>query len=564
MRTLIPVLTLLLVTACGGGEEQRATAASAASLGSDAIVLRVPADGGALRAYRYPALDTLIWQSRAALPPDVRVLGFSIDGGVLALQDGAGFAWRLTLGSGLLERAYKTPLVDAASVDGTSIFGSADGGVLRLVATEAVPWTVRGSGTLAQLQPTRDGGVLLIGHDGGHTVLSRFRPPAATPSDTTVLDGTARLISAAGGDRYYLSDGPRQLISIRSRNLEQLGTIAIGDSIIATASSPSGDRVYVLGRDDDETRVQVINKYSDEIVTSIEMPSDASALRMDPLGRYLLVRHGGLRDSVLIVGIATDAVVGRFASPWRADLPMVLPDGRLAALRGDDVITLEAGEFSPVFIAPGGARDIWTVVQWNGFRRRPGDAPLRATAGRVDTAEKPKTPDSAATAPVPAPAPVPAATAADSNAPIAPRPAAPAESLPPTRSRRDSVRRAAARADSARKAAALRADSARRGIRPDTQRGRDRNARTAEPANQTLGERGSFVVQFAALKAEGPARQLAGAIKANGEQARVVTTVSNGIPLYRVILGPYRSRADAERAGQSAGRDYWVFEGGSN
>jgi cell division septation protein DedD len=72
------------------------------------------------------------------------------------------------------------------------------------------------------------------------------------------------------------------------------------------------------------------------------------------------------------------------------------------------------------------------------------------------------------------------------------------------------------------------------------------------------------VVQFAALKAEQPARQLASSIKANGEKAHVVTTSSNGIALYRVILGPFRSRADAEAAGRAAGRDYWVFEGGTN
>jgi cell division septation protein DedD len=72
------------------------------------------------------------------------------------------------------------------------------------------------------------------------------------------------------------------------------------------------------------------------------------------------------------------------------------------------------------------------------------------------------------------------------------------------------------------------------------------------------------VVQFAALKAEQPARRLASSIKANGEQAHVVVTSSNGSTLYRVILGPFQSRADAEAAGRASARDYWVFEGGTN
>ena len=108
----------------------------------------------------------------------------------------------------------------------------------------------------------------------------------------------------------------------------------------------------------------------------------------------------------------------------------------------------------------------------------------------------------------------------------------------------DSVRRAAARADSLARLP--------RGPVP------------ASAAPASLGAKGAFVVQFAALKAEGPAQQLANSILANGERARVVVTMTNGIALYRVILGPYRTRPDAERAGQAAGRDYWVYEGGSN
>lgn len=535
MRTPLLALALALVLAgCGASDDTGATTASVAPLGPDAIVLRVPSKGGAVRAYRYPALDTVLWNSRSALPAQVRSLGFNIDGGTLALADTAGIAWRMTLGSGQLERALATPLGSTVSLDGSGIFGTSAGAVLRLTATEQKPWQVRTEATLQQLQPLRDGGVLLIGQRENETILMRFRPPATSAVDSAVFDGDARLISAAGGDRYYLSDGPRSLVSVRASDLESLGTISIGDSIITTASSPSGDRVYVLGRDDDDARIQVINKYADEIVGKIEVPSDASALRMDPLGRYLLVRYGGEADSVLVIAIATDRVIGRFASPWRQDLPLVFPDGRIAILRADDVVVLSSGEFRPLTVVPGGGKDIWTVVQWNGFRRRTGDAPLRATATLADTAQR-RLRDS-----------VRVATGSDSG-----------RRRDSAGTRADSAARRLARADSARQ----RADSIRRGaVRADSQP----RPRPPVEAPSMVGERGSFVVQFAALKAEGPARQLAGSIKANGEKARVIVTSTNGTALYRVILGPFRSRSDAERAGQAAGRDYWVFEGGMN
>jgi hypothetical protein len=349
--------------------------------------------------------------------------------------------------------------------------------------------------------------------------------------DSAILSGNARLISAAGGDRYYLSDGPRRLVSVRARDLEKLGTISLGDSIIATASSPSGDRVYVLGTDGTAAHVQVINKYGDNVVAKIAVPADANALRMDPLGRYVMVRHGGSRDSVLVIGIATDNVLGRFASPWRADLPLVFPDGRVATLRADDVLVLSAEDFRPLTVVAGGARDIWTVVQWNGFRRRAGDSPMRASSAGVDTGHAGS--DSVRARPV------------DDSGP------------------RDSLR--AAQGDTAAAGRRASADSLRRGGRPgDTAPKEPPRADGAPESPAALGDHGAFVVQFAALKAQAAADELASSIKANGEKAHVVTTTTNGIALYRVILGPFRSRADAERAGQAARRDYWVLEGGTN
>ena len=492
MRSPLFALALVLA-ACSASEDHGATAASAASLGPDAIVLRVPALGGAARAYRYPSLDTIIWSTKAALPPAIHPLAFSMDAGTLALTDGAGLPWRLTLGSGALERAMSTALGESVSLDGSGIYGTSGGAVIRLTTSDAKPWQVRTAATLSQLQPLRDGGVLLIGQRGEETVLTRFRPPGTTAVDSAVLGGAARLISAAGGDRYYLSDGPTRLVSVRARDLEKLGTISIGDSIIATASSPSGDRVYVLGRDGADARVQVINKYGDDVVAKIAVPADASALRMDPLGRYVLVRHGGARDSVLVIGIATDEVLGRFTSAWRADLPLVFPDGRLATLRGGDVVILAAGKFSPAAVVTGGAKDIWTVIQWNGFRRRAGDTPLRASGALADTSKRDPTADSSKRR-----------VATDSGR----------RDTTSLAGRADSTR-ALARADSVRRAALARADSQAR-ARP-----------APEPPSQ-LGERGSYVVQFAALKAEAPAQQLASSIKSNGEKAHVVATSSNG------------------------------------
>ena len=42
---------------------------------------------------------------------------------------------------------------------------------------------------------------------------------------------------------------------------------------------------------------------------------------------------------------------------------------------------------------------------------------------------------------------------------------------------------------------------------------------------------------------------------------RVVVATVDGTRVYRVVMGPFSSRAEADRIGRQSGRDYWVFEG---
>jgi septal ring-binding cell division protein DamX len=36
----------------------------------------------------------------------------------------------------------------------------------------------------------------------------------------------------------------------------------------------------------------------------------------------------------------------------------------------------------------------------------------------------------------------------------------------------------------------------------------------------------------------------------------------NGQPVYRVVLGPYATREDADRVGRESRQSYWIYEGG--
>ena len=71
----------------------------------------------------------------------------------------------------------------------------------------------------------------------------------------------------------------------------------------------------------------------------------------------------------------------------------------------------------------------------------------------------------------------------------------------------------------------------------------------------------SFTVSFAAVLDEQQARQVASRIRVDGETPRITTSDRAGTTLYRVVLGPYPTRADADRIGKASGQSYWIFEG---
>ena len=85
--------------------------------------------------------------------------------------------------------------------------------------------------------------------------------------------------------------------------------------------------------------------------------------------------------------------------------------------------------------------------------------------------------------------------------------------------------------------------------------------RDTQPAATPGETRTGWLVSFHAILSEARARELASAISVEGERARVLVSTTAGRNVYRVVLGPYPSRREAERVGRASRRSYWVFEG---
>jgi len=51
------------------------------------------------------------------------------------------------------------------------------------------------------------------------------------------------------------------------------------------------------------------------------------------------------------------------------------------------------------------------------------------------------------------------------------------------------------------------------------------------------------------------------AIHVTGAAPRVVPNAHDGVITYRVVIGPFPTRDDAERVARTAGMSYWIYEG---
>jgi hypothetical protein len=488
-----------VLAACSGPERADDPAASDSPTvmsagGADRLLLRFPRAGGPVRVFAYPRVDSLVWTSRSTVPAVERVLGFDSDAGSVAALDTKGVPLRVDLRLGDVARETKAKLSYAASQDGNAIYGVAVDGTIRRLTPEG-EWRFKPPSSPRDLFPQSDGGLLVVSDARNGTTVWRMHPPQESLVDTARLPAAQRAVGTPLGDRLYFTVDTG-LIGVRARDLTPVPSVRIREPIRAAVTTPSGDRIYLLTAGSPD--LVVVDRYAEEIAARITLPDTSRELRMDPTGRYVLARGGAKKDSAWVVAVATDKIVGRVATGWRADLPLVTPDGALALLRGNDVVLVDGESLEAIRRVSGGGRDLWYFVEWNGFRPRSASLDEPVQFEGMDT------------------------FAPDSGDLL--NPAAPADSLAPTR---DSV------------------------VSPPPP------VDTTPPPVTSPG----FTVQFAALRGEQAANAVASQIEAEGQRAHVVRTTQGGLDIWRVVLGPYPTRERAEQVARSSGRSYWIYEG---
>ena len=401
VRTSLAAVALAIV-ACGRsdrpatsaatpGDHSAAPAPSVTPPGPDPIILRVArVGGGPLRAYAYGALDTAIWTSVDKAPAVARVLAFDDDAGSVAVVDGRGALRRFDLRVGDITPPPQVKLTGMATADGQAVYGiNAKGEVARLTRTDETPWILTTPAAARDVAPRPDGSIIVVAsrRGGAGTVLWHVRPPESKLLDSALLPPPAadRVVRTQLGDRVYLV-ADSSIEGVRGRDLVAVAPISFPRRIRAVAATPSGDRLYVAL--DSTTTLQVIDRYSDRLATGVELPGAAIDMRMDPLGRYILVRPLS-GDSVWILAVGTDHLAATIHTAWTTDLPFVGPDGQVATAVKNDVVFVDASTGAKKRAVVGGAKDYWIPIRWNGFRPRPAslDQPVTFNGVQHDTSD---------------------------------------------------------------------------------------------------------------------------------------------------------------------------------
>jgi cell division septation protein DedD len=457
-------------------------------------------------------------------------------------------ALRVARGGGPL-RAYQYPRLDSLIWTSTQAVGAQarilafdpENGLEAFVDRSGVPgWidlrvgTVRPSRTpKLDLMASMDAGSIFGVTD--ETLVHRSTPSGEWEFKTS--DPVNRLFPTPDGGLIILTSNASTAKLVRLRPPER----TIVDSVQIplpnfSAMSPLGDRLYLaFGSDvaaltvstfDEAARVRfdgpvsalvttpsgdrvfvatersadvaILDRYSGERTEAVKLPGIVKELRMDPLGRLLLARPD-TGDSVWVISVGTNQLVATLPAVWRADLPTVAHDGTVASVVDRDVHFTMPGGAKPRIIIRDGASEIWHFVFWNGFRPRASvlDQPVVFPVDTTYYVEP----------------------ASDSLMVSSPQP------LDTSAVTRPQV------------------------IIP------------ADTSSRITPARSGWSVQVAAVLSEERAREIARTIRVDGATPRITVSEVDGSRVYRVVMGPFPTRADADRVGRQSGRDYWVFEG---
>src|SRR5947207_6226196 len=319
------------------------------------VAIRLPAKGGMPQLYRLPRLTAVEGVLRGKLPPVERVVGLDPESEFLFVTTAKHELLGLDLGSGRVDTVATSVAHASLGPDGTLYAVDDQRHVISLSrrtrftwpqALTAMPRDLFGSTDQRLVGVIPQDRLLVAAADQPSTV----RPIAAGGDVAATRWGDLVAVASDSGVTFYDPLGRRDPAFVK-----------LSDAPRALAFSPSGHRIYVARRN--VPGLAVVDRYDRKELDGVALPGSVAALRLDPLGRWLLARPA-IGDSAWIVDLPIKRHTGTVPTAWHPDLPSISPDGMLIYRRGKDVVSARPDSLNDIGKVTGGAADLWVLTSW--------------------------------------------------------------------------------------------------------------------------------------------------------------------------------------------------------
>ena len=344
----------LLLLACGRGQQTPPPALPAVA--GISSVLRLPSDGGRVTALRPDSLIPAGWSSSNGVPDIEQALGYDLDERIIWALDTQGRLIGVDLQSG----AWRSYLAGVQRVsvgpDGTVFAVDTTGQLVRLTRRSPLRMGEAFKKPPVVLRGALNGQALVVATDSGRT--ARLISPEHSSPPTPVGNGP---FAATFWGELAATTKDDDVVLFRTSDGTTQTTVDLPGPPIALAFSPSGHRVYGLVGD----AIVVIDRFSGDRIATIDLDRQGREMRLDPSGRWMLVRQSGA-DSVWVLDLATATRVASLPTAWRLDLPLIAGEGTVLALNGNDVSVVSLASAPPhqIRTLAGGGKDLWLAIPW--------------------------------------------------------------------------------------------------------------------------------------------------------------------------------------------------------
>jgi len=336
------------------------------------VAIRLPAKGGVPQLYRLPRLTPVEGVLKGRLPPVERVIGLDPESEFLFVSTAKRELLALDLGSGRVDTVATGVAQAALGPDGTLYAVDTARRVISLSRRTRFAWPQALTALPRDLFGATDQHLVGVIPQDRLLVAAADQPPTVLPI-------------AAGGDVAATRWG--DLVAVASDSgvtfYDPVGRrnpsfVKLADAPRALAFSPSGHRIYVARRN--VPGLAVVDRFERKELDGVALPGPVAALRLDPLGRWLLARPA-IGDSAWIVDLPIKQHTGIVPTQWQSDLPAISPDGVLIYRRRDEVIAVRPDSLTEVGKVAHGAGDLWVLTTW-----LPRGVPASVASARSDSA----------------------------------------------------------------------------------------------------------------------------------------------------------------------------------